>query len=138
MTQSFVLEGSEALFEALREIPEKLPVSSATEQTAAILADRVKENTPPGYNKKLDKSVLYVSESPDEYLIGYERGVETAGGPELDSVTRPRTRGRSVLSRPRREWVDADRLASVLEQTFEDYATETVRSLADGVARGLA
>jgi hypothetical protein len=138
MTKSFVLEGSEELFSALRSLIDDLDIHSSTSAAAKSMAERLRDNTPPGYSRKLPESVMFSQAAPGEFVIGYERGVESAGDPQLDSVTRPRTSGRSVLARPRREWVDADRLASVLEQTFEDYSKESVRIVSDGVSRSLA
>jgi hypothetical protein len=59
--------------------------------------------------------------SDEEALVGYEKEVETAGNTALDSVLRPKTKGRSVL-----KWVPADELATVLEETFDAYAAEGV------------
>jgi hypothetical protein len=72
--------------------------------------------------------VIYEA-SEDEALVGYEREVETAGNPDLDSVIRPKTRGRSVL-----KWVSTDELSTVLEETFDSYSQEAVTFMGDRFA----
>lgn len=138
MRQSFVLEGSDEVIDSLRSSVDSADVNRAVGAAAEWLSERVRENTPPGYSKNLPQSVLFSAIDDGEYLIGYDRGVETAGDPALDSVMRPRTRGRSVMAASRREWVGADALASVLEQTFTDYAEDSVRIVADGISGSVA
>jgi hypothetical protein len=129
----FDFVGYDDLLEAVRSFPTTLDYEPAYREAADFLAEKLKENTPKGYNRKLPDSVITVVTAAGAE-VGYERGVETAGDRSLDSVTRPRTRGQSVLSR----WVSADQLSSILEQTYDDFADESVRIFADGIAREMA
>jgi hypothetical protein len=60
----------------------------------------------------------------DEARVGYGAGVETAGDPKLDSVLKPRTRGKSVF------WVPSADLGELLAQEFEDFEGEALSVLA--------
>jgi hypothetical protein len=137
MTRSIVLEGSTQVIDSLRGLVESLDVPSAIEDGASWFAEKVREKTPPGYSGKLPESVLYEVDDNGAY-VGFDASVETAGIAALDSVTRPRTRGRSVLSRPAKEWVQAEELASVLEQSFDDYSSGAVSVIEDGISRKMA
>ncbi len=104
----------------LKKLPSTIRLGDIYTDTAEIFAARLRAATPPGYSGTLKDSVIYEA-SDDEALVGYEKDVETAGNPQLDSVIRPKTKGRSVL-----KWVPADELATVLEETFDAYAAEGV------------
>lgn len=117
------LRGVDEVVEKIRRIPATLSTRSAWEEIASEFSARLRAATPPGYNQKLQDSVIY-SASEDSAVIGYDESVETAGRPELDSVTRPRTRGRSVL----REWAKAEDLETVLEETVNSYSPISVLS----------
>lgn len=103
---------------------EKLKTSVDSEavlvEVSEIFAARLRAATPKGYSGRLKDSVIYEA-SEESAFVGYEKEVETAGNPELDSVLKPKTRGRSVL-----KWVSTDELSAVLEETFDAYATEGV------------
>ena len=104
----------------LEKIPARVDSETVLGKASEIFAARLRAATPKGYSGKLRDSVIYESEG-DKAFVGYEREVETAGNPALDSVTRPKTRGRSVL-----KWVSADELSTVLEETFDAYAPDGV------------
>lgn len=127
------IEGIDEITEKLRAIPTSIDRRTIFEEVAQKFSARLRAATPVGYSKKLRDSVIY-QVSDDSAEVGYESGVETAGNPDLDSVTRPRTRGRSVL----RKWVQADELESVLAETFDAYAAEAVTHLEEAFADGIS
>jgi hypothetical protein len=104
----------------LEQIQGLIDRKTVLDDAAEIFAARLRAATPKGYSGRLRDSVIY-EVTDGEALIGYEQDVETAGNPKLDSVLRPKTRGRSVL-----KWVSADELGTVLEETFDAYAPEGV------------
>jgi hypothetical protein len=104
----------------LKKLPSSIDRALVLDETADIFAARLRAATPSGYSGKLKDSVIYES-SEEVASVGYEQEVETAGNPALDSVIRPRTQGRSVL-----KWVSSDELGTVLEETFDAYASEGV------------
>lgn len=112
----------------MEALPSALDRQSVYEGVAEKFAPRLRAATPAGYSGRLRDSVIHAV-SDDEASVGYERDVETAGNPALDSVIRPSTRGRSVL-----RWVAVDELASILEETFDAFSAEAVTSMADGLA----
>lgn len=112
----------------LKKLPSSIDQGKVFGEVSEIFAARLRAATPNGYSGRLKDSVIYEA-SNDEALVGYEREVETAGNPELDSVIRPRTRGRSVL-----KWVPADELGTVLEETFDAYAAEGVTFMEERLA----
>jgi hypothetical protein len=127
------LEGVEELAEKLRNLPTSIDRKPVFGQAASTFAARLRAATPVGYSQKLKDSVIYqVSDESAE--VGYEEGVETAGNPELNSVLRPSRKGRSVL----RKWVQPEELESVLEETFDAYASEAVILIEEGLARGIS
>jgi hypothetical protein len=127
------VEGVDKITEKLRKMPTSIDRRTIFEEAAQTFAARLRAATPDGYNQKLRDSVIYqVSDESAE--VGYEAGVETAGNPDLDSVTRPKTKGRSVL----RKWVQAGELESVLEETFDSYAAEAVTLLEEKFADGIS
>lgn len=107
------------VIQSLREYPDSLDVSSVLERVTTEFERKLKESTPPGYSGRLQRSVVS-SEDGDEILVGYEEGVETAGNPRLDSVLRPKTRGRSVL------WVKPSKLDEILASTADGFGSEAV------------
>lgn len=127
------LEGVEEIAEKLRNLPTSIDRRTVFEKAASQFSARLRAATPVGYSQKLRDSVIYqVSDESAE--VGYEEGVETAGNPDLDSVLRPRRRGKSVL----RKWVQPDELESVLEETFDAYAPEAVAMIEEGLADGIS
>lgn len=112
--------GIDDVVRKLQGLPESIDQKEAFREVAEIFAARLRAATPAGYSGRLKDSVIYEAEE-DGAEVGYEREVETAGNPELDSVIRPKTRGRSVL-----KWVSTDELSAVLEETFDAYSPEGV------------
>lgn len=114
------ITGLNEVISELKRLPSSIDRAPVLEEVAEIFAARLRAATPRGYSGRLKDSVIYEA-SGEEAFVGYEREVETAGNPALDSVIRPNTRGRSVL-----KWVSADELSTVLEETFDAYAPEGV------------
>lgn len=114
------LVGLEELAAAVRRVPTSIDRRSVFEDVSQQFSARLRAATPKGYSGKLKDSVIYSVED-EQAEVGYEAGVETAGDPSLDSVTRPRRRGRSVLARA---WVKPEQLESVLQEAFDSYAPE--------------
>ena len=114
------ITGLNEVVSELKKLPSTIDLGEIYTDTADIFAARLRAATPPGYSGRLRDSVIY-DVSDEEALVGYEKEVETAGNTALDSVLRPKTKGRSVL-----KWVPADELATVLEETFDAYAAEGV------------
>jgi hypothetical protein len=114
------IKGLNEIIAKLEKIPARVDSESALGDVSEIFAARLRAATPKGYSGKLKDSVIYEADG-EEAFVGYEREVETAGNPDLDSVIRPQTRGRSVL-----KWVSADELSTVLEETFDSYSSEGV------------
>jgi len=114
------MTGLDDVLRELRKVESSIDLASVYEEASQTFSARLRAATPLGYSGRLRDSVVYeVGESGA--LVGYEEGVETSGNPDLDSVTRPRTQGRSVL-----KWTSTDELASVLGETFDSYAPEGV------------
>jgi hypothetical protein len=128
---TMVLRGLDDVVDRLRRLPASMATRSAYEEIASEFSARLRAATPPGYTKKLQDSVIF-SVTDESAEVGYDEGVETAGRPELDSVTRPRTRGRSVL----RQWTKAEDLQTVLEETAASYSPVSViaRRALDGIS----
>lgn len=123
-----IVSGVNDVIRELEKLPDSIDRAAVLRDAAEIFAARLRAATPRGYSGRLKDSVIYEA-SEDAALIGYDKEVETAGNPELDSVIRPKTRGRSVL-----KWVSADELGTVLEETFDAYAAEGVTFLEDRLA----
>lgn len=119
------IKGLNEIIAKLEKIPARIDSETVLGEASEIFAARLRAATPKGYSGKLKDSVIYESEG-EEAFVGYEREVETAGNPDLDSVIRPKTRGRSVL-----KWVSTDELGTVLEETFDVYSPEGVLFLQD-------
>ena len=117
--------GLKEVIKQIKSLPGSVDRNEVLGEAADIFAARLRAATPTGYSGKLKDSVIYES-SEEEALVGYEREVETAGNPDLDSVIRPKTKGRSVL-----KWVSTDELGAVLEETFDAYASEGVTFMED-------
>lgn len=117
------LVGLESLKEKLGDLPTVLDSSQALADVARQFKDRMSAVTPAGYSGRLKRSVIAEFDA-EEVRVGYESGVETAGNPKLDSVLKPRTRGRSVF------WVPAADLGELLAQDFEDFEGEALSVLA--------
>jgi len=120
--------GLNEVIDELRRLPSSIDRAIVLDEAAEIFAARLRAATPIGYSGKLKDSVIYES-SEDVASVGYEQEVETAGNPKLDSVIRPRTRGRSVL-----KWVSSDELGTILEETFDAYASEGVLFMEERLA----
>ncbi len=116
--------GLEETKQALLDFPSVLDTDRALRDVASQFRARISSVTPVGYSGRLKRSVMAEF---DEGVarVGYEEGVETSGNPELDSVLRPRTRGRSVL------WVPAEDLGELLAQEFEDFEGVAMSVLED-------
>lgn len=119
------IKGLNEIIAKLEKLPARIDSETVLGEASEIFAARLRAATPKGYSGKLKDSVIYESEG-EEAFVGYEREVETAGNPDLDSVIRPKTRGRSVL-----KWVSTDELGTVLEETFDAYSPEGVLFLQD-------
>jgi hypothetical protein len=119
------ITGLNEVIAELKKLPSSVDRAPVLEEVSEIFAARLRAATPPGYSGKLKDSVIYES-SDDGAFVGYEQEVETAGNPALDSVIRPKTKGRSVL-----KWVSSDELGTVLEETFDAYAAEGVLFMED-------
>lgn len=122
------ITGLNEVISELKKLPSSIDRAPVLEEVSEIFAARLRAATPSGYSGRLKDSVIYES-SKDVAFVGYEQEVETAGNPALDSVIRPRTRGRSVL-----KWVSEDELEAVLEETFDAYATEGVLFMEEKLA----
>ena len=127
------LVGLDDVIEKVRSLPSTIGVESAFGDAGRRLEAILRERTPPGYNRKLPDSVVF-EQADDGFTVGYETGVETAGS---DSVTRPRTSGRSVVARKRR-WVGADELETILEETVDESADEIGSVIERSIANGLS
>ena len=112
----------------IKKLSSSIDRALVLDEAAEVFAARLRAATPLGYSGKLKDSVIYES-SEDVASVGYEQEVETAGNPALDSVIRPRTRGRSVL-----RWVSEEELEAVLEETFDAYASEGVLFMEERLA----
>lgn len=122
------VNGLDEVIDAIRRIPTSLDTRVVLSEVSEVFSDRLRAATPPGYSGKLSQSVLW--EADDEKgIVGFEEGVERAGNPELESVTRPRTRGRSVL-----RWVPVEELETVLEDSFLAFADEGVAAMESAFA----
>jgi hypothetical protein len=135
---SVSVAGLDETIAAVQRLPATMGLAAAFESAGQRMSAIVREATPPGYNRRLEDSVIYEADETG-LRVGYESGVESAGNPDLDSVTRPRTAGRSVLAnRRRRQWSKPEELASVLEESYEAHADEILsiieRSVADGIS----
>lgn len=124
------IQGLEETIAAIRAVPSVLDREKAFTDASSQFRQRLTEVTPVGYSGKLKKSVI-AEVGPDEAMVGYEKGVETAGNPKLDSVLKPRTRGRSVL------WVPAEDLEEMITQEFEDFQDVALTVLGASFAESL-
>lgn len=135
---SVELQGLEEVVSAVRRMPTAADRRSVFEDVSQQFSARLRSATPGGYSGKLKDSVIYTA-SDEQAEVGYESGVETAGDPSLDSVIRPRRRGRPVLAKA---WVKVERLESVLLEAFDAYAADGVSlmesRLLEEATRGLS
>jgi hypothetical protein len=122
------ITGLNEVIAELKKLPSSIDRTPVLEEVSEIFAARLRAATPKGYSGKLRDSVIYEA-LDDEAFVGYEREVETAGNPALDSVIRVATRGRSVI-----KWVSTDELGTVLEETFDAYAAEGVLFMEERLA----
>jgi len=127
------LIGLDEVVSRLRALPTSIDRESAMAEVAEDFSAILRAETPAGYSQKLPDSVL-AEIGPDAAVVGFDERVETAGDPSLDSVTRPRTRGRSVI----RRWVKSEELAALTEDLFDSHSGRLVsvleRRLADGIS----
>lgn len=133
---SVTISGLDDLRGSVLALPDKIRDTLAIDAAGEEFATLLRAVTPPGYNRQLSRSVVYES-SEDSVTVGYEEGVETAGGPDYESVTRPKTKGSSVL-RTSRAWVRVDALESVLADTFERQGERLAEGLAERAASGIS
>jgi hypothetical protein len=127
------LDGLEDVLAAIRDIPSSLDTRTVFSDVSQKFSARLRAATPKGYSGKLRDSVVFYSDE-DGAEVGFEAGVETSGDPSLDSVLKPKTRGRSVLKR----WVQPEELESVLEETFDGFSEEAVTIMTGRFVRGLS
>lgn len=114
------LTGLNDVLAELRKVESSIDREAVLKEVSETFSARLRAATPVGYSGQLRDSVVY-EVAEQEAAVGYEEGVETAGNPDLDSVLRLKTRGRSVL-----RWASTDELSTVLEETFDAYASEGV------------
>ena len=119
---TFEIRGLDEFVDKLKSLPSVIDRQGPLKEVSSKFESVLVEATPPGYSGKLKNSVVSAV-SDEEAIVGYEGGVETAGNPKLDSVTRPRTRGRSVL------WVRVDSLEQVFEDAFGSFSSEAASVL---------
>jgi hypothetical protein len=132
------LKGLDELLESIRNVPTSIDRKSVFDDVAQQFSARLRAATPKGYSGRLRDSVIYSADN-QQGEVGYESGVETAGNSSLDSVTKPKRRGKSVLAR---NWVKSSELESVLQETFDAYASEgsvfMESRFAEELSRGLS
>ena len=121
--------GLDDTLEALSEIPSVIERSGLVAETAKKFEGRLRAATPTGYSGRLRESVLG-EESDGKSLVGYDRAVETAGNPRLDSVVRPETEGKSVL-----RWTHVGELEAVLQETVAAFSSEGISTMKSIFAR---
>lgn len=131
---SVSLEGLDEAIKAIRGVPSLLDTQTAFDEAGQYLSAIVRDATPPGYTGRLPDSVTYEA-TVDSLLVGYEQGVTTAGDDKYDSVTRPRTQGRSVV---RRTWVQRDILSEVLADAVDDSLPGAASVIERSVSRGIS
>lgn len=134
---SIEVTGLDEAISAIQRVPSTIGMEAAFEAAGQRFSSILRETAPPGYNRKLADSVMYEA-SESGVTVGYESGVETAGNPDFDRVTRPRTNGRSVLARRRRQWVRPEDLAIVLEETSDAHSDEILSVIERSIASGLS
>lgn len=138
-----LVTGIEETQSALLRLSEGGLSSPAVEAAAREFAGVVAARTPPGYSGKLPDSVTYEIREGTA-VVGYEPGVDTAGGDENSSVIRPRTVGKTVIRRKdqgsstRKRWVSADDLESVLQESLSDSFDQVMEAAERGVADAIA
>ncbi len=123
-----VVSGLTEVMAKLRKVTSVIDREVVTTSVAEKFVARLRAATPVGYSGRLRESVLYEA-SEDLAVVGYDEGVETAGNSELDSVLRPGKRGKSVL-----KWSPVDELTSVMEDTFDGFASEAVTFMETSLA----
>lgn len=75
--------------------------------------EELKEETPKGYSGKLKESVIGFPDKGD-FVVGYEREVETGGNPSLEEIPESK---RTVLS-----WVPSEELESVMQGAADNFS----------------
>lgn len=73
----------------------------------------LKEETPKGYSGKLKESVVAIPDKGD-FVVGYEREVETGGLPEVERIPDSK---RTVLT-----WVPSEELETVIESSIKNFS----------------
>lgn len=107
------VDGVQQVAKNLRDIPSVLDAKQLSLDLAAKFSARLYDATPLGFTGRLPRSVLWGADG-EEGVVGYSKGVERDGNPELDrrqSVTR---------------WVPADELESVLDGESAAYSQDAV------------
>lgn len=129
------IRGVDETIEAMVSMPDRLGVDTVLADVSHEFSGRLRAATPVGYSGDLQSSVMSVPE-PGRSVVGYGKGVETAGG---------ESRRKSVLYRKetmsrKRIWVPSEELASILFEAFSAYEKDGVErlesSLAEAVNRG--
>jgi hypothetical protein len=139
------LQGLDEVIESIKGISTSIDRESVFADVAEDFAGKLKDATPPGYNRKLPDSVIFTA-TEDGAEVGYEEGVVTAGDSSIDAKRARFAPGGSVLAgRPRgrrRVWARPSELESVLQETIDKHAASAASVLADRfieeVNRGIA
>lgn len=129
------VDGIADVVASLRAIASKARTSSSVADVGQDFASRLRAATPVGYSGKLRDSVVY-SETDDGVDVGYEEGVETAGEARLDSVLSVSTKGKSVIRR--KQWAKASELESIMQETFDSFASEAATVLEERLLSGIS
>jgi hypothetical protein len=110
---------------AIQGIVARIDSAKVLGDVSSTFASRLRAATPAGYSGRLRDSVLQENNESSS-AVGYDKAVETAGNPRLDTVIRPATVGRSVL-----RWTRVGELEAVLEETLDAFAGECVSVMQD-------
>lgn len=132
MIISFAASGIDEIFDSLSSVQKSIAPSTVLSQVSSTFSARLRAVTPLGISGKLRDAVLTEPSGSGEYVVGYSRGVETAGDQRLDSVLSYSARAESVL-----RWVRPDELSSVLAEAFSSFATEGTSFIESGLVRQL-
>jgi len=102
-----------------------LRIDEVKAAATARLAEVIARATPPGYNEKLEESVLF-----DGVVAGYETGVETAGNRNLDKSP--------VFVRKKKGWVKPDELSLILSDAVAASHFDVMSVIEREVSLGLS
>jgi len=102
-----------------------LRIDEVKAAATAKLAEVIARATPPGYNEKLEESVML-----DGVVAGYETGVETAGNRSLDKAP--------VFVRKKKGWVTPDELSVILSEAVDASGADVMTVIEREVSLGLS